>query len=288
MAINVSVNDSRAFQSDQPKVVVRAIATRHNQARAEWARRLDICRELLIEGADVNDEGFGMQPLTMAVSIGYREMVELLLEFGADIQGGRKFSTPLLRAAATPELYALLLSYGAVETAFTDAAVGDLKRLARRLKKAPELIKCADEDGLTLLHHAATHLKDEVVTFLIEAGADVQAQAAASFGIRPIHVAARHPTGNVVVMSLLIEAGVEVNAGDSNGVTALHMSVRDRNLPAVELLLANGAGPNAEDRGRGSTPLRRAVANTGRGGVVGKGEQAGGGTHHRPALILWS
>jgi len=33
--------------------------------------------------------------------------------------------------------------------------------------------------------------------------------------------------------------------------------------------LANGANPNARDRGRGSTPLRRAVSSSGAGGTAG-------------------
>jgi hypothetical protein len=40
-------------------------------------------------------------------------------------------------------------------------------------------------------------------------------------------------------------------------------------LAVVEVLLARGADPNARDKNRGSTPLRRAVTGTGAGGTAG-------------------
>ncbi|MCW8132527.1 MAG: ankyrin repeat domain-containing protein, partial [Planctomycetota bacterium] len=61
---------------------------------------------------------------------------------------------------------------------------------------------------------------------------------------------------------------------DWRGVTPLHMAVRSRSVAACEVLLAAGAETNAADGGRGSTPLRRAVANTGAGGTKGRTAEA--------------
>ena len=44
----------------------------------------------------------------------------------------------------------------------------------------------------------------------------------------------------------------------------------DRRLPLVQALLEHGASVDMEDRGRKSTPLRRAVANTGKPGTSGR------------------
>ena len=55
----------------------------------------------------------------------------------------------------------------------------------------------------------------------------------------------------------------------------MHMAVRDRDIDAVRALLEHGAAVDIEDRGRKSTPLRRAVANTSRPGPSGRQDVAG-------------
>lgn len=76
------------------------------------------------------------------------------------------------------------------------------------------------------------------------------------------------------ILQLLVDHKANLDARDKGGVTALHMAVRDRNVEAVRTLLDSGASPDTEDRGRKSTPLRRAVANTGRRGTAGMSDGA--------------
>lgn len=68
----------------------------------------------------------------------------------------------------------------------------------------------------------------------------------------------------------LLEAGADVHATDKNGVTALHHAVRFRNLIAVKTLIEHGADVNQVCRRSGSTPLHRAVTQTGAPGTAGK------------------
>ena len=56
----------------------------------------------------------------------------------------------------------------------------------------------------------------------------------------------------------LIEKGADMDAQDSEGLTALHMGAIQGNMDIVQLLLAKGASPNVQDRG-GMTPLMRMV-----------------------------
>jgi ankyrin repeat protein len=73
---------------------------------------------------------------------------------------------------------------------------------------------------------------------------------------------------------LLVKSGVSVNETDNNGVTPLHRAVRFRSPAAVKILLESGADVNAVDTKSKSTPLHRAVTNTGAPATAGRGQQA--------------
>jgi len=76
-----------------------------------------------------------------------------------------------------------------------------------------------------------------------------------------------------IVMAL--KRGADVHATDKNGVTALHHAVRFRSPAAVKTLIQHGANVNQACRRNGSTPLHRAVTQTGAPGTAGKREDAG-------------
>jgi tankyrase len=71
-----------------------------------------------------------------------------------------------------------------------------------------------------------------------------------------------------------LRAGANIHAADKNGVTALHHAVRFRSPAAVEALIAHGANVNQACRRNGSTPLHRAVTQTGAPGTAGRQEAA--------------
>ncbi|WP_166830687.1 ankyrin repeat domain-containing protein [Thalassoroseus pseudoceratinae] len=71
-----------------------------------------------------------------------------------------------------------------------------------------------------------------------------------------------------------IEGGVDIHATDKNGVTALHHAVRFRSPMAVQALIEHGADVNHACRRNGSTPLHRAVTQTGAPGTAGRTQQA--------------
>ena len=71
-----------------------------------------------------------------------------------------------------------------------------------------------------------------------------------------------------------LQRGANIHATDKNGVTALHHAVRFRSPVAVQTLIEHGANVNQPCRKTGSTPLHRAVVQTGAPGTAGKSEQA--------------
>jgi tankyrase len=69
---------------------------------------------------------------------------------------------------------------------------------------------------------------------------------------------------------MALKRGADIHATDKNGVTALHHAVRFRSPAAVKTLIERGANVNQACRRNGSTPLHRAVTQTGAPGTGGR------------------
>jgi hypothetical protein len=126
--------------------------------------------------------------------------------------------------------------------------------------------------GDTALHLAAAAHRTAIVRMLLAAGADPNACANHRRG-RPLHYAADgvvsganwNAARQVRTIAHLLAAGAAIDAPDKNGATALHRAVRTRCAAAVRALLAAGANAHLRNA-NGSTPLRLAQVNSGRGG----------------------
>lgn len=120
----------------------------------------------------------------------------------------------------------------------------------------PAFLDIADKQGVTPLHLACRLGHDDVVSTLINAGADVHKTAEES--VTPLHVAARSNCLPAVV--LLLDAGAQVDVSNNYGWTPLHMACMNGALEVCELLLARGANIDARNAFQ-RTPLIIAAAN---------------------------
>ena len=87
---------------------------------------------------------------------------------------------------------------------------------------------------------------------LVKVGFDSNARDARTRGGQtPLHVAARN--NDLAVVSALVEAGFDPNAQNEKGATPLHFAVLMSNAAMVEALVKAGADPNVRNE-EGQTP----------------------------------
>ena len=100
------------------------------------------------------------------------------------------------------------------------------------------------DDGLPVLVYAALQGQTDIVTALIEAGANVNATGPGE-ATALMYAAAG---GHMKVLQALIEAGADVNATDSSGWTALMRATAPGQTEAVTALIEAGADVNATNQ----------------------------------------
>jgi ankyrin repeat protein len=127
------------------------------------------------------------------------------------------------------------------EKQFIQAAKkANIETLKTLLASDPSLLNARDKDGSTALHCAAWKDHRAVVTFLLGAGADVNAvNENDHWGTTPLHAAAH--ANNTAVVQMLLDAGAEINATDMNGKTPLFHTTFHKASAAAKLLAKHNA-----------------------------------------------
>ncbi|XP_061648535.1 ankyrin repeat domain-containing protein 50 [Phyllopteryx taeniolatus] len=177
---------------------------------------------LLDRGADPRHRDHdGMTPLLLAAYEGHDDMVELLLDAGADVDetAGPVWDEPAA-AAVTPLLAA--------------AAMGHMKAVSRLLFWGAA-VDAIDDEGRTALSLAAARGSAEVVRALLERGLDENHKD--DLGWTPLHAAACE--GHRAVCAALTERGSTARVGemDVEGRTALILAAQEGHVGAARLLL---------------------------------------------------
>jgi ankyrin repeat protein len=177
---------------------------------------------LLDRGADVDGkEVGGFTALILAASVGDLQAMQLLLENGADIDlGGYDERTPLHWASERGETASvkLLVERGANVD-------------ARTFQWTAVLL-------------AARKARDEIVTFLIQSGADVNVED--YHGRTALHWVVMY--GGRATARLLADKGANINATDRWGKTALMWAIEKNRIKTVRVLLDTGADVEVKAR----------------------------------------
>ncbi|KAJ5933712.1 hypothetical protein N7454_006041 [Penicillium verhagenii] len=201
--------------------------------------------------------GDGSTPVGIASFKGNKEVVQLLLDKGAEINAvTRDRTTPLFMACSEGHLptVQLLLERGACINIAQDHGWSPLfcalfhghMHIFRILLEKGADVNTITKDEMMPLLMASFKGHTEVVQLLLEKGANIN--AATKDGTTPLLHASSN--GHTEVVKLLLEKGANINAASKDGMTPLlHASIKGH-LPTIQLLLKRGANVNmAQDYG---------------------------------------
>ena len=244
------------------------------------AGQLEEVRRLLDAGADVNGTGNATSgswvyvkapAITHAVLVDQKEIVELLIAYGADMELGEQgYRDTALHTAAHldhADIVTVLLESGANpapisrhtnwETPMHYAAEAGATSAIQALLDGGVDVDVRVDDGRSALMNIIRQVKAgvsiKVATFLLERGADPNLQDGT--GRTALHYAAQTIPKLVPVV---LEHGADADAQTTTGDTALHLAARAGKVDAVEALLDHGASAELENQ-QGETALEVAT-----------------------------
>ena len=185
----------------------------------------------------------GDMPLHTAASAGRADVVEFLIEKGADVNALARDRTALsMTAGCHSDVVKVLLARGATfdsskssGSPLWDAVGGNQIKTVKRLLQAKADATMVDQHGWNLLHVAAlrSRIDAEMFNVLIEAKADVNGLTVEKDS--PLHVAARN--GNLTAAKILVSNGADLQRPNTAGKTPLMLS---RELEGFEFFSVQG------------------------------------------------
>ena len=147
--------------------------------------------------------------------------------------------------------------YTYTENSFVECAKkGDFEAAKLFLAEGID-INATNEKGQTALMRAVEYQRTEVVTLLLEKGADVNFTKA--YVNRTAFMEAAS-SGNPAIMKQLVERGAKINETDKQGYAPLHYACTWGHVEAVKLLIELGANPDIRNV-LGVTPMMVATQN---------------------------
>lgn len=239
------------IEEDREQVKVRDINNNTPLHSACQNARQNIVELLISNGADVNvKDSYGRSPLHLAWrERGGARISRILIENGADINSEDRYGeTPLSIAVAVgnKEMLSVLLEHNVRIPIRGDKGREILHRAASRgLKELVDVmmergidISTKNNDGGTLLHSAASGGLVELAEKLTQQGADVNEPD--RYGLSPLHRAASEGHQNVI--EVLMTEGANLDLRNYEGKTALHLAEDRDHSEIVNFLFSKGAG----------------------------------------------
>uniref|UniRef100_A0A8C7VK72 Ankyrin repeat and FYVE domain containing 1 n=1 Tax=Oncorhynchus mykiss TaxID=8022 RepID=A0A8C7VK72_ONCMY len=200
----------------------------------------------------------GQSPLHLAGSWGLEEVVQCLLEFGANVNTQDAEGRASIHVAISSQhsvIIQLLISHPDIRlnvrdrqgmTPFACAMTHKNNKAAEAiLKREPGAAEQVDNKGRNFLHVAVQNSDIESVLFLISVQANVNSRVQDAAKQTPLHLAV-HAASEMIVRNLLL-AGAKVNELTKHRQTALHLAAQQDLATICSVLLENGVDFTAVD-----------------------------------------
>jgi ankyrin repeat protein len=199
----------------------------------------EIVRLLLDHGADTNETGVpGETALHLALSANHLSTARILLERGAD-----------------PHFFNDSISAGSALSYAAEYSSADTMRLLLKYIDRIDVDRLGSHCG-TALQKAASEGRKEIVSILIDHGADVNANLG-RYGTA-IHQAATG--GHLNVVRFLLDRGANVNVAGGDGGSALQAAIGYRHTAIARLLIREASTDVNLDTGPHGNALQLAVS----------------------------
>ncbi len=195
-------------------------------------KKPDMIKLLLSCGAEINGtDTSGNSPLHWAVDIGSVEMIELLIKQGSAInQGDNWGKTPLALAKekGDKKIIEVLEKHGATPMDYQKSIIdaveqGNYKTVKQLLSEGVD-VNTRVPNGCSIIHFAAENGYLDIVTLLLEKGANVN-DIAPSSRLTPLHLAARD--GYLEVVKFLIAKGANPELKNYQNETPADLARRE-------------------------------------------------------------
>jgi len=272
---DVAAENPKSFFQTRVNVPPRSLEQREE--------RLNKAREMFMRNPKMVHvrNNLGDTPLIVSILSSEKEMVRLLLEYGADAnETGQDDSSPLelaIKRNGNPEIVSMLLEHGADpyytnrhgQTLLMSAGgyfpadyrypdpQADPEANFRRMLDFTQDINQLNHAGGTALHSID---QAAFIPLLCARGAELNIRD--NSGKAPLHYYVEVGCQETVALvKTFLRYGPDVNVQDNDGCTPLYYAscVDGPDEEVVSLLLAAGADPNFHDKKWGYTPLHLAV-----------------------------
>ncbi|XP_018569756.1 uncharacterized protein LOC108909812 [Anoplophora glabripennis] len=211
-----------------------------------------------------NDSGYS--PLHLAVKGGHWEMVNFLVEQGANVNSKNDDGCSALHLAVEHVRsnirkyyvdqfqYPYLKVENKYDTAVCFANKYKELDIVKYLVAQGADLNIGNNDGNTALHLAAKFKITDIVGCLVEQDADLNVKA--NDGKTALHSTVKY--GSLGSIKYLVRHGADLNVKDNDGNTPLHLAARRENSSTLQYLMEQGADIYVKDVD-GNTALHLAV-----------------------------